>query len=143
MSGAGGGLAGRNGGSFFAAPGWVDLKKRPGESRQVPPAWSAWALGVLKCGHVLYSPNFVWLSFALLDWFVFPWDLERAKTWAPSWVLHRLAVNALVRRALQTTILFPLLIGKNDDFLLKKWRFEQLTFGYTGFWHVTLYIWNW
>ena len=56
MSGAGGGLAGMNGGSFFKAPGWVDLAKRPGESRQLPPAWASWAKAVLKCGHVFCKP---------------------------------------------------------------------------------------
>ena len=35
MSGAGGGFAGMNGGSYFKAPGWIDLSLRPGESKQV------------------------------------------------------------------------------------------------------------
>lgn len=35
MSGAGGGLFGTTGGSFFKAPGWVDMKKSPGTTPQV------------------------------------------------------------------------------------------------------------
>jgi hypothetical protein len=62
---------------------------------------------------VLFSPNAVWLAFALLDWFVFPWDLAAAKTWAADWVMWRFAVNLL------------------------------LTIGYTGFWHVALYVLHW
>lgn len=102
-----------NGGSFFKAPGWIDLSLRPGESKQVPPSWGQWARGVAKCSHVLFSPNAVWLAFALLDWFVFPWDLAAAKTWAADWVMWRFAVNLL------------------------------LTIGYTGFWHVALYVLHW
>jgi hypothetical protein len=35
MSGAGGGFAGMNGGSYFKAPGWIDLNKPAGFSTQV------------------------------------------------------------------------------------------------------------
>lgn len=113
MSGAGGGIAGTTDGSFFRCPGWVDLKKLPGESKQVPPTWSSWLAGVLKCGHVLYSPNLVWLSIAAAMWVVFPYDLEAAAEWRSDWMLRRLAIN----------------VG--------------MTFGYVGFWHVSLYVLGW
>ena len=35
MSGVGGGFAGMTGGSFFAAPGWIDKSKPPGRTAQV------------------------------------------------------------------------------------------------------------
>ena len=113
MSGAGGGIAGMSGGSFFKAPGWVDLKKPPGASTQVPPPWSAWAKGVLKCNHVIFSPNLVWLSHAVLVWVLFPYDLEAAKTWRVGWVAQRCAINL------------------------------ALVYFYFGFWHAALYILGW
>ena len=113
MSGAGGGIAGMSGGSFFKAPGWVDLTKPPGASTQVPPPWSAWAKGVLKCNHVIFSPNLVWLSHAVLVWVLFPYDLEAAKTWRVGWVAQRCAINL------------------------------ALVYFYFGFWHAALYILGW
>ena len=89
------------------------MKKLPGESKQVPPTWSSWLAGVLKCGHVLYSPNLVWLSIAAAMWVVFPYDLEAAAEWRSDWMLRRLAIN----------------VG--------------MTFGYVGFWHVSLYVLGW
>jgi hypothetical protein len=94
MSGAGGGIAGTGpNGSFFEAPGWVNLALKPGATKQVPPTWSAWALNTLKLKHVVYSPNLVWLSVALAVYFAFPYDLEAAKTWSVGWVARRTALN--------------------------------------------------
>ena len=113
MSGAGSGFAGLTDGSFFKAPGWVDLSKRPGESKQVPPTWRAWAANVACCAHVFYSPNFVWLSIAAVVWCACPYDLAAASEWRRGWMLRRLGVNFVT------------------------------TFGYVGFWHTALYIWGW
>jgi len=103
------GFAGTTGGSFFAAPAWVDKSKPPGHTSQVAsiennPNWKS----LLSGAFLFWSPNLVWLLVALFVWFVFPYDFEAGKTWSADWTLHRLAVNVGV------------------------------IFGYVGFWHVTL-----
>ena len=100
-------------GSFFKAPGWVDLSKRPGESKQVPPTWRAWAANVARCAHLFYSPNFVWLAIAAVVWCACPYDLAAASEWRRGWMFRRLAVNF------------------------------SMTFGYVGLWHAALYVWGW
>ena len=113
MSGAGGGFAGTVGGSLFGLPGWVDTAKTPGTTPQAVPPWSAWARSVLTGKALLWSPNFIWLSFAVAVYVVFPYDFGAARTLAPRWVASRLAINT------------------------------ALLFGYFGFWEVTLYSWDW
>lgn len=108
------GFAGSVNGSFFKAPLWVDLQKPPGRTSQEPqvrnnPSLKSWLTG----GFVFWSPNLVWLSIALFDYVVFPYDLAAAKVWSVKWMAYRLLANVLI------------------------------TFGYVGFWHVTLYILGW
>jgi len=93
MSGAGGGFAGTVDGSFFKAPGWVDLKKAPGTSVQNPTPWGSWFQKNMTGQGLIFSPNLVWLLFAVFDWFVFPYDLDEAKTFQSGWVLRRFAIN--------------------------------------------------
>ena len=114
MSGAGGGLAGTGPtGSFFEAPGWVDLAKRPGATVQVAPDWASWARGVVRLRHVVFSPNLVWLAIAAAVYVLFPYDLDGAATFRAAWVARRTALNL------------------------------ALMFGYVGFWHAALYVWRW
>jgi sterol desaturase/sphingolipid hydroxylase (fatty acid hydroxylase superfamily) len=103
------GFAGTVNGSFFEAPPWVDKEKAAGTTKQMPPTWSAWGLGVVTLNSFFNSPNFVWFSITLANYLVFPYDFEAAKTWSFGWVLHRTLVNFFV------------------------------TFAYVGFWHVSLY----
>jgi sterol desaturase/sphingolipid hydroxylase (fatty acid hydroxylase superfamily) len=62
---------------------------------------------------MIFSPNLVWLAFALFDYFVFPYNFEAAKVWSFSWILPRAVINT------------------------------ALVFGYFGYWHVTLYCLKW
>lgn len=114
MSGAGGGFAGTVQGSFFKAPLWVDLKKAPGSSKQVLPAWQAWLLNAARLRHIFYSPNFVWLTIAAFMYLLMPYDLESARAWNDgSWVARRLMFNCTV------------------------------TYLYYAFWDITLYGLSW
>ena len=79
MSGAGSGLFGTVDGSFFRAPGWVNLAKAPGTTAQTPTPWSTWLSGIVRLRHVFYSPNLVWLSIAAVVYVLFPYDLEAAR----------------------------------------------------------------
>jgi len=111
-----GGFAGTGpNGSFFEAPAWVDKSKAPGTTSQeaavAPPGW--WI--PLATGKFLFfSPNLVWLLIALVDYFVFPYDFQAAKTFdSLDWVYYRFAVNF------------------------------GITFGFFGFWHCALYLFGW
>ena len=80
-------------GSFFEAPKWVDKKKPPGMTSQAeavaPPGW--W-VDLITGKFLFFSPNFVWLSIALADYFFFPYDFEAAKSFKKlDWVLIRLS----------------------------------------------------
>lgn len=83
----------------------------------MPPTWSKWAQGVCTLQHVFYSPNFVWLTVAILVYVIFPYNFEANaeiyKTFSAGWVLKRCAVSLFV------------------------------AFAYTGFWHLSLYSWGW
>ena len=59
-------FAGLQGGSFHKPPGWVDLKKPPGETSQtvVLKGKVDW-LGILTGTSFFYSPNLVWGAIAL------------------------------------------------------------------------------
>jgi hypothetical protein len=103
------GFAGTTNGSFFEAPTWVDKEKAPGTTKQVPPTWTAWGWGIITLNAFFNSPNFVWFSITLANYLIFPYNMEAAKTWSVDWVLHRTLVNF------------------------------SITFGYVGFWYVSLY----
>eukprot|EP00937_MAST-01D_sp_MAST-1D-sp2_P000788 g788.t1 len=96
MSGAGSGVAGTVGGSFFKAPAWVDESRAPGTTAQPVPSWGAWASAIVRLRHILYSPNLVWLLISAASYIAFPYDLEAAKEWAWPWVLRRVRVNVTV-----------------------------------------------
>ena len=68
-------------GSFFEAPGWVDQKKPPGMTSQnavvTPPGW--W-LDYLTGRFLFFSPTLVWLTIALLQYFLLPYDFQAAKS---------------------------------------------------------------
>ena len=108
-----GGFAGTGpNGSFFETPAWVDKEKPPGMTSQTdavaPPGW--WVK--LVTGYFLFfSPNLVWLTIALADYFFFPYDFEAARSLTDlRWVGARFLVNFAI------------------------------TFGFFGFWHVVLHI---
>eukprot|EP00931_Biecheleriopsis_adriatica_P004800 TRINITY_DN106418_c0_g1_i1.p1 TRINITY_DN106418_c0_g1~~TRINITY_DN106418_c0_g1_i1.p1 ORF type:complete len:495 (-),score=60.02 TRINITY_DN106418_c0_g1_i1:74-1558(-) len=111
------GFAGTVGGSFFRAPLWVDEKKSPGMTSQEDAvrAQQGWKLlrQYLTGSALFFSPNLVWLSVALFDYFVFPYDIPAATSWSMDWISYRLLANSVI------------------------------TFGYVGFWHLTLYILGW
>jgi len=108
------GFAGTVDGSFFKQPPWVDTSMPPGMTSQAPQINGKKVLrNYLNLNFLVYSPNLVWLSVALFDYFVFPYDLEAAKTWASNWIAFRFFANFLI------------------------------VFGYFGFWHVTLYFLEW
>jgi len=105
------GFAGTTKGSFFAAPGWVDESKPPGHTSQKSYGKSPdWWLSAYSGYSLFFSPNLVWLGCALLVYFLAPYDLAAAADgFAWEWISKRAVVNA------------------------------TFTFGYVGFWHVSLY----
>lgn len=63
---------------------------------------------------LFYSPNLVWLTIALSVWYTFPYEYEAAaEGFAINWMFKRFIVSICV------------------------------TFGYTSFWHMTLYLLHW
>ena len=127
-----GGLAGTGpNGSFFESQAWVDQvrlcqassfpqpacdqAKAPGMTSQTPHvAPPGWWVRLVTGTFLFYSPNLVWLTIALADYFLFPYDFEAAKSLTDlNWVFYRFCVNF------------------------------GITFGFFGFWHVTLYILGW
>ena len=116
------GLAGMTEGSFFKAPGWVDQSKPPGATSQAPsycpPYW--WVKDVTGFS-LFFSPNLVWLLVALADYFVFPYDMATAGR-DDFFTDHRLVLGWLAWRAAVNS---------------------SITFGYFGFWHITLYWLGW
>jgi len=69
---------------------------------------------VLRLNHIFFSPNFVWLSCAVFVYVAFPYDFESGLYEGwGSWVPKRVALNF------------------------------AMMFGYVGFWHCALYLWNW
>ena len=108
------GFAGTERGSFFEAPAWVDQRKPPGTTSQsVVYGKPGWWRDLVSGKFLPFSPNLVWLAVALLDYTVFPYDFDAARTWAMDWILWRAAVNVLI------------------------------VFSYFGFWHFTLYWLGW
>merc|ERR1711924_172601 len=103
-------------GSFFEAPDWVDKEKKPGHTSQTNAI-----TGNVDWFHIftgkffLYSPNFVWGGIALFVYFMFPYDLKS-----------------------------DLYNEFKFDWMLKRWYINfAVTFGYFGFWHVSLYRLMW
>lgn len=108
------GFAGTTNWSFFEAPIWVDKSKHPGctsQSKVYPPSYLK---SILTLDFFIFSPNLIWFCIAVLDYLIFPYDFDAAKTWTNfNWILFRLQVNS------------------------------SIYFAYCGFWHVALYWWNW
>ena len=88
-----GGFAGTGpNGSFFETPGWVDKTKPPGMTYQkdvvAPPGW--W-IDFVTGKFLFFSPTLIWLSIALLDYFLFPYNLQAARSFQDmDWILYRL-----------------------------------------------------
>jgi len=112
-------LGGAQYGHFFrVVPSYVDVKKDPGMSKIPAPTVSDWVKEAVLLRHIWGSPNLVWSIIALVFYFAFPYDLsaDSAAAQAPlSWAFF--------------SERFPL--------------WFTVTFGYTAFWHVTLYFLKW
>ena len=107
-----GGFAGTGpNGSFFETPGWVDKvqpalfvvimkclllsqDKAPGMTSQTPAvAPPGWWVKLVTGYFLFFSPNLVWLTIALADYFLFPYDYEAAKDLTNlNWVFQRSGV---------------------------------------------------
>lgn len=99
--------------SFFESPKWVDEVNKPGTTPQ-PVALDGWWKPIITGWYLFFSPNLVWLIIALGSYFLFPYDLEAAKSFeSVSWITHRLLINT------------------------------GIVLSYFGFWHVVLYFFNW
>ena len=108
-------FAGAQDGKFFdIVPKHVDREKRPGESTLPKPTLRGWLLSALSLAHVWASPNTVWSAIALAMYFLVPFDLSKTGAAAKGPVTAEFFVER-----------FPL------------WFF--VTFGYTAFFHVSLY----
>jgi sterol desaturase/sphingolipid hydroxylase (fatty acid hydroxylase superfamily) len=103
---------------FRVVPPYVDRKLAPGRSRLPPATLSEWIVNAICMRHMYASPNTVWAVISLIFYFAFPYDLS--------------AKGAAASAPLSTAFFwerFPL--------------WAVLTFGYTAFWHVTLYALGW
>jgi len=105
-----------NGRIFKIVPDYVDVKRAPGDSVIPAVTFLDWA----KSGPLVLwnTPNTVWAAISLLVYFAFPYDLSATSVAASgplSWAFF-------AQR-------FPLWFA--------------VTYGYTAFWHVTLYHLGW
>ena len=78
-------------GSFFETPKWVDKSKPPGLTSQdgavAPPGW--W-IPLVTGTFLFFTPNLVWLAIALMNYLVFPYDYQAAKSFDKlDWVYSR------------------------------------------------------
>jgi hypothetical protein len=113
-------LAGGKDGRFFkVVPSHIkDLAVKPGFTPLVAPSLLDWFIGAITLRHVWASPNTVWSIIALGMYFLVPYDLTRGSAAASA----PLSLAFFWQR-------FPL--------------WAVTTFGYTAFWHVTLYGFGW
>ena len=113
-------LAGGKDGKFFKiVPKHVtDLNTKPGFAPITAPTMLDWVIGAVTLRHVWASPNTVWSAIALAMYFLVPYDLAPGSAAASA----PLSLAFFWQR-------FPL--------------WAAATFGYTGFWHVTLYYLGW
>jgi len=107
-------------GRFFkVVPSHIkDLAVKPGFTPLVAPSLLDWFIGAITLRHVWASPNTVWSIIALGMYFLVPYDLTRGSAAASA----PLSLAFFWQR-------FPL--------------WAVTTFGYTAFWHVTLYGFGW
>jgi hypothetical protein len=111
------GFAGAQSGRFFKiVPPFVDRNAAPGASAMPPPTLSDW----IKAGPwvLVNTPNTVWAAIALAMYFVYPYDLSPGGA----------AASAPLSLAF---------FAERLPLWLACW------FGYTAFWHVTLYHLGW
>eukprot|EP00052_Salpingoeca_macrocollata_P008127 m.64630 g.64630 ORF g.64630 m.64630 type:complete len:463 (-) comp16441_c0_seq1:58-1446(-) len=112
-------LAGGQNGHFFKIlPPYVDPEKPPGFSEVPKPTVMDWVYAAVSLRHVWASPNTVWSAIALAMYFLVPYDLapDGVSAAAPlSWAFFAARL--------------PLWLA--------------VTFGYTAFWHITLYGLGW
>lgn len=109
---------GRDGHFFAVTPDHIQKNLPPGFSPLPIATPSGWVMDALLLKHIWASPNLVWSVMALLMYFMVPYDLSAT---SPA-VVAPLSLAFFYSR-------FPL------------WFF--VVFGYTGFWHVTLYHLGW
>jgi len=107
------GLAGTSKGSFFEAPEWVDKKNPPGHTSQGKVYPPNYLKSVLSLEFFIWSPNLIWFLIAVFDYVFFPYNIKELNTWKTDWFTFRLIIN----------------LG--------------IYFIYCGFWHLSLYWWNW
>eukprot|EP00466_Bigelowiella_natans_P002817 jgi/Bigna1/130471/aug1.11_g5179 len=124
------GLAGTVDGSFFKAPKWVDQNKPPGATSQAKELEKVPRWGEILTGYeFIFSPNLVWLAFAVFDHWVFPYDLEAAKQYEWGWVLERFLVNTVMCALYYGYwhfVLYGLGWGKRPFMANRQYRFSKL-----------------
>jgi len=107
------GLAGTSKGSFFEAPEWVNIETPPGYTSQKKVYPPNYLKSVLSLEFFIWSPNLIWFLIAIFDYVFFPYNIAKTTTWELEWFTFRLMIN----------------VG--------------IYFIYCGFWHLSLYWWNW
>ncbi|KAG7360028.1 C-5 sterol desaturase [Nitzschia inconspicua] len=121
-------LGGLSHGSLFRVSDSVDTSVAPGtsnhkEDNHDKPSY----YDILTFQSFLYSPNLTWLIMAVVVWHIYPYPL--------------------LQQTQQSTTEEEVVVASSFSF----WRFFQqrlafnmlLSFGYIGFWHVTLYGLHW
>lgn len=89
------------GGALFGPdvlPDWVDTSLPPGGTDQTEVlGWKSTLKSVYTFSYFLWSPNLIWFSIAVLFHFVFPYDIQGAKSYdaatATTWLLQRFTIN--------------------------------------------------
>lgn len=109
---------GKNGRFFQIVPDHVKLTSKPGFDHIKAPTMLDWLIGAVTLRHVWASPNTIWSLMAVAMYFGVPYNLGPGSA----------AAQAPFSSAFFAER-FPL--------------WALVTFGYTAFWHVTLYYLNW
>ena len=108
------GIGGTVHGSFFRVNDCVDTTKPPGSTTAQCPQTLSETLQPIVTGQAfLFSPSFSWFLLACFVWWMVPYELRNTERTWHDHLWQRLLVN------------------------------HVLAFGYVGFWHITLYWWNW
>ena len=90
--------------------------KAPGMTSQTPAvAPPGWWVKLVTGYFLFFSPNLVWLTIALADYFLFPYDYEAAKSLTDlNWVFQRSRMHPQLQFIL--TAIFKVLCKLCDNF---------------------------
>lgn len=142
------GLAGISAkGLFSAIPRWVDSSRPAGETSQTQQlGLPKTAYTVATLGHMIWSPNLVWLVIAVLLHGFAPYEMGAARTgFAVDWLLRRFVLNYFVAFSYYAFFFVGLYVQRRSKRKFRPGSFP--TFGNMAhnlwYWSLAIVQWTW